>query len=359
MDIRIPLIFFLLLLISGCSEQQNTAQTNEKSKELRQTDTSSEREVLIVNLNVPWAITKTEENFFISERNGSIVEWNASTNEIKRKNVELSKAVHQEGEGGFLGIELLPDFQNTQRAFAYHTYKENGDTKNRVVVLERGEDSWKEIKVLLEDIPGEVFHNGGRLKIGPDLKLYITTGDALQSELAQNTNSLAGKILRMNLDGSVPEDNPFTNSYVYSYGHRNSQGLAWDEEGQLYSSEHGQEAHDELNKIEPGQNYGWPDIQGDEEKNGMQTPLFHTGNITWGPSGISYKDGKLYVAALRGEAIMVYPIEGDEAETFIDGEGRIRDVLIDGNSMYYITNNTDGRGTPAENDDKLVKVNIE
>lgn len=193
------------------------------------------------------------------------------------------------------------------------------------------------------------------MKIGPDRKLYITTGDATAPELSQDKRSLNGKILRMNLDGSIPEDNPFENSYVYSYGHRNPQGLVWMGDA-LYATEHGQSARDELNVIKPGANYGWPVIQGNEEKAGMETPLFQSGNETWAPSGMAAANGKLYVAALRGNAVREFDVEKNTTRPIITGLGRIRDVFVEGEYLYFVSNNTDGRGNPDEKDDKLYRV---
>jgi glucose/arabinose dehydrogenase len=193
------------------------------------------------------------------------------------------------------------------------------------------------------------------MKVGPDQKLYITTGDATIPESAQDLKSLNGKILRMDLDGAIPDDNPFPNSYVYSYGHRNPQGLVWIGKT-LYASEHGQSAHDEVNQIKPGANYGWPVIEGLEEKAGMETPLFQSGEDTWAPSGMAVSNGKLYAATLRGNAVREFDLGQKTTSTVIDGLGRIRDLFIDGDYLYFISNNTDGRGTPDEKDDKLYRV---
>jgi glucose/arabinose dehydrogenase len=224
--------------------------------------------------------------------------------------------------------------------------------------MEQTGNEWVEKEELISNIPGAKLHNGGRLKIGPDGKLYVTTGDALNPDIAQDRSSLGGKILRMNLDGSIPHDNPFPQSYVYSYGHRNPQGLAWDEQGTLYSSEHGQIAHDEINKIEPGQNYGWPVIQGDETAEGMMRPLFHSGNDTWAPSGMSYHQGKLYVATLAGSRIMAFDLQKMTQETIFNNGGRMRDTFIENNHLYFISNNRDGRGIPAKNDDRLYRMSL-
>ncbi|MCK9918255.1 PQQ-dependent sugar dehydrogenase, partial [Microbacteriaceae bacterium K1510] len=241
---------------------------------------------------------------------------------------------------------------------------------NRVIRLrEQGNRATIE-KVLLDKIPGNLFHNGGRLKISPDRHLFITTGDAQTPELAQDLSSLAGKILRINLDGTIPADNPFPSSAVYSWGHRNSQGLAWSPEtGFLYSSEHGPIAHDEINLIEPGANYGWPIIQGDERGEGMKTPLLQSGEDTWAPSGMSFvsrgpwKD-KLLVANLRGVQVLeISFVPGQEPSIkeirylLKDEYGRLRDVVEgpDG-ALYLLTSNRDGRGEVRPGDDKIIRL---
>lgn len=163
----------------------------------------------------------------------------------------------------------------------------------------------------------------------------------------------------MNLDGSIPEDNPFENNYVYSYGHRNPQGLVWDSEGVFYGSEHGDNQNDEVNVIEPGNNYGWPIIEGNETGEGMKAPLFTSGSgDTWAPSGMDIRDNKLYVAALRGTAILEMDLENHSVSSLIDDAGRIRDVLIEDNYLYYVTNNLDSRGEGDDTDDKLYRIDL-
>src|SRR5262249_24978139 len=150
--------------------------------------------------------------------------------------------------------------------------------------------------------PGAKYHDGGRMAFGPDDYLYITTGDATVDYLAQDISSLSGKILRIRDDGSLPQDNPFGNA-VYSYGHRNSQGLTWDSLKQLWSTEHGPTGYDELNLIEKGQNYGWPLIMGSESRPGMKTPILHSGLNTWAPASALFWDGSIFFGGLRGEAL--------------------------------------------------------
>lgn len=340
----------VILFLVGCaSEDQQDPIIENRTDEavFKQT---------VEQLHIPWSITKSDEYFYISERNGSIVTVDIETGEMTRLPVQLQENLYAEGEGGFLGLELLPNMDG--QAFAYHTYQQDGRVLNRVVRIEKVSDQWQEVDVVIDQIPGAGIHNGGRLKIGPDEMLYVTTGDAASPELAQSLDSLAGKILRLKRDGAIPEDNPFPYSPVFSYGHRNPQGLAWDENGRLYATEHGQSAHDEINLIEAGKNYGWPLIQGDEVLEGMETPLYHTNGNTWAPSGMAYHEGNLYIATLRGQAVQSLALESLTPDSVVEGEGRIRDVWIDGNTLYYITNNTDGRGTPAANDDRLLHIEL-
>ncbi|GIN91766.1 PQQ-dependent sugar dehydrogenase [Siminovitchia terrae] len=352
------LLISLILFLSACSQSKSHKKQMDHSEEENQPASGMTIEARFADrLQTPWSITKKSSTFFISERNGTIAEVAVKSAKVKRDQVLLNKPLYTEGEGGLLGLELIPD--TNVEALAYHTYLEDGKILNRLIRLQKDEDQWLETVALLEGIPGANIHNGGRIKIGPDHKVYVTTGDAAEPGLAQQLESLAGKILRLELDGSVPEDNPFAGSPIYSFGHRNPQGLAWDESGQLYATEHGQSAHDEINRIESGQNYGWPIIQGDEESHGMEPPLFHTKGNTWAPSGIAYHDGSLYISNLRGEAVRLFDLQQRKAEIFANGNGRIRDVIIEKGTLYFITNNTDGRGKPSANDDQLIGMSLE
>lgn len=261
----------MLLMIVGCSSVSEPEAIQTVNDEIV---------VIAEDLTIPWTINKVDDTFYVSERGGAIVRIDSNSGEMERQKVNVSKEIAHIGEGGLLGFMLDPQFEKNNEAFMYYSYESGEEIWNRMVKVKLVNGEWNEITSLLDDIPGGNIHNGGRLAIGPDNKLYATTGDAGIRNLSQNVNRLAGKILRMNLDGSIPNDNPFQNSYVFTYGHRNPQGLAWDSSGNMYSTEHGQSAHDEINKIEAGKNYGWPIIQGDEEAPNMEKPLFHTGNET-------------------------------------------------------------------------------
>ncbi|WP_408008501.1 PQQ-dependent sugar dehydrogenase [Pseudalkalibacillus sp. A8] len=324
---------------------------------------NTDREEIATQLQIPWSITKQRNSFYITERAGTIVQINKKN--MNRKKLILTRQVHHEGEGGLLGMVLAPDFHRTRNAYVYHTYQENGNTfqengniLNRVIQITETRQGWVEKTVLLDKIPGSITHNGGRIKIGPDRHLYVTTGDAREAEKAQDLQTLHGKILRMTLEGKIPSDNPFPNSYIYSYGHRNPQGLGFAENGNLYSSEHGPAAHDEINQIEKGKNYGWPVIIGDETSPNMVSPLYQSGDDTWAPSGLSVHRDAIYVAGLRGQQILKFSISIKNIETFFEGEGRLRDILIEDNNLYVITNNTDGRGSPRPGDDRLLKIRL-
>ncbi|MEA1853833.1 PQQ-dependent sugar dehydrogenase [Cytobacillus sp. FSL W7-1323] len=341
-----------LLILMGCNSN------NEMDEEPESVDVSNQQKVEVVaeDLDIPWSINKRDDVFYLSERTGTIAKIEGG--ELTRQPVELEKSLSTAQEAGLLGFVLIDD---GTKGIAYYTYELDGQPLNRVVTLSLDDQKqvWVETDLLLDEIPSGAFHHGGRLAIGPDDKLYVTTGDATEPELAQDQNSLAGKILRMNKDGSIPEDNPSKESYLYSYGHRNPQGLAWTDEGEMYASEHGPTANDEINKITAHGNYGWPEITGTEEKEGMITPLVTSGDdTTWAPSGIAYADNNLYIASLRGTAVMQLNLETNEMSTLVSDVGRVRDVYVDGDHLYFISNNTDGRGNPAEQDDRLYRLKI-
>ncbi|PTJ72124.1 PQQ-dependent sugar dehydrogenase [Mammaliicoccus sciuri] len=356
-------------ILSACSndskeetEDKGKQTQNEMEHEQSQSDDNQERketkgiETVAQGLDTPWSIARLDDVFYLSERPGKIIKIDG--NKKTEQQVDLDKEVSTAAEAGLLGFVLAPDFKDSKEAYAYYTYEDNGQF-NRIVKLKLENDTWKEDEVLIDKIPSGQYHHGGRLKIGPDDKLYATTGDASDEQNAQDKDTLGGKILRINLDGSKPKDNPISNSYVYSYGHRNPQGIVWTPDGQMYASEHGNQANDEINEINEGQNYGWPVIEGNEENDNMETPIFTSGSDdTWAPSGIAFKDGIIYSAALRGEGIMKFDVEKDEMKKVATKYGRIRDVYIVNDDLYFVSNNTDGRGNPSQNDDKMYKVSL-
>lgn len=327
-------------------------------------------EVLAQNLEVPWGMAIAEnEKMYVTERPGRI---RVIENGVLRQEplYTFEEPFVSYWENGLMGIALDPNHAENGYLYVMHSYDEGPQTYSRVVRLVEENGTAFIDRVLIEGIPASRIQNGGRIKIGPDGKLYITTGDVGISTLAQNLNSLSGKILRIELDGSIPQDNPFPDSPIYSYGHRNPQGLAWSEEGVLYASEHGQIAYDEINRIEAGGNYGWPIIQGYEENESLngKTPLLSSGQETWAPAGMTFIttgpwDGKLLVANLRGEQLLAITLDEtgtvvENVQALFEGQfGRIRDVVQgpDG-SIYIATSNTDGREVPDEADDRIIRI---
>lgn len=320
-------------MLSGCGyfERDNTAEA-ESFREIAK------------NLQVPWSINQIDDEFYISERVGTIAYVRAD-GIVEHQEVEFSSPLAKVSEAGLLGFVLKPTFTETKEAYAYYNYDEGFGPFNRIVTLKLEGNVWKEIAIHLDAISTGNVHHGGRLEIGPDGLLYATIGDATNPQLSQDPNSMNGKIVRLDENGQWS---------IISLGHRNPQGLAWNEDGVLYASEHGLSAKDEINKIEVGKNYGWPLIEGSEELAGYITPLLHSGeNTTWAPSGMTFHKGKLYVATLRGEGILVVNVEIGQLEETITGFGRVRDVFSNGEELYFVTNNTDGRGSPGPDDDIL------
>lgn len=266
------------------------------------------------------------------------------------------------GEGGLMGLALDPRFAENGRLYVCYTSGAGFRLRNRVVRLTLRDGRAGDEQALLGDLPGARIHDGCRLAFGPDGKLYVTTGDAAEPALAQRRDSLAGKILRIEPDGSVPADNPFPGSPVYSLGHRNPQGLDWDASGHLFAAEHGSSAHDEVNHIQPGRNYGWPEARGKGGDRRYVDPLVESGDDTWAPSGLAVAGREVFVAALRGQRLLRFALGPEPslrpAPPLLAGtHGRLRAVVRgpDG-ALYVTTSNRDGRGSPAADDDRILRV---
>ncbi|MFE3452325.1 PQQ-dependent sugar dehydrogenase [Nonomuraea sp. NPDC059194] len=261
--------------------------------------------------------------------------------------------VEPDGEGGLMGVAVKDD-----RVFLYYT----AASDNRIVRYRLTGDRLADAKVIVEGIPKGGIHNGGRLAFGPDGFLYATTGETGDRPLAQDRDSLGGKILRMTEDGAPAPGNPF-GTLVYSYGHRNVQGLAWDPAGRLYASEFGAQSYDEVNLIKAGGNYGWPEVEGVGSDSGFVNPI-----VTWdtseaSPSGMAYAKGSLWVGALQGRRLWQVPLgedgsAGTPVARFEGTYGRLRAVATapDGNSLWVGTSNRDGRGDPRDGDDRILSV---
>lgn len=365
------LVIFLLgaiiiyLTSNKVNKDYNTKPPQSVNNKEDNTYNDKQTTVIATNLDTPWAIAFLPDNsLLVTERPGRL--QHITDQDVKL--VANVSGVKEIGEGGLLGITLHPKFTDNNYLYLYFTYSSNGDdTLNKVVRYKYQDGKLSDEKIIIDKIPGASNHNGGRIKFGPDGYLYITTGDAGVSSQAQNRNTLAGKILRVTDEGSNVSSNRFNNS-VYTFGHRNPQGIAWDKKGNLWSTEHGRSfpsGLDEINLITIGKNYGWPTIEGDEKREGMISPKLNSGTTTtWAPAGASFVNSSLFFGGLRGQALFEAVIENDQItklnKYFVNEFGRIREVILGPDNMLYITtSNNDGRGTAKEDDDKIIKVNPE
>jgi len=348
-------------------------------EQLAGTPPDSKIEVLVRGLDTPWAIDFAPNGrILITERPGRIrvVEEGRLLPEPW-----ITLEIAAVGEAGLMGLALDPQFGQNRFVYVAYTYRAaNGRMQNRLVRLREDPKTGKGRldKVLIDNVAGSNNHDGGRVKFGPEGKLYWTMGDAQTTRFAQDLRSLNGKILRLNSDGSIPADNPFPNSYVYSYGHRNPQGLSWQPKTQrLYSTEHGPSGfqgccRDEINYIEPGKNYGWPEIRADETREGMVPPVIHAGTSeTWAPAGATFVTrgpwaGSLLFTGLRGQTLYRVVLDSNEPRKvekferlFYRQFGRLRDIVEgpDGN-LYLLTSNRDGRGSPKDDDDRVIRLSF-
>ncbi|MGP3928152.1 PQQ-dependent sugar dehydrogenase [Streptomyces sp. 8N616] len=283
------------------------------------------------------------------------------------KKTELGSVpgVSPAGEGGLLGIAVAPTFGEDHLVYAYFTT----DSDNRIARLLYDEKKPAGSQLgapdtVLKGIPKGTVHNGGRIAFGPDRMLYAGTGESGDQGLSQDKTSLGGKILRMTPDGEPVHGNPGPDSVVYSYGHRNVQGLAWDAEKRLWAAEFGQNTWDELNLVEPGKNYGWPLVEGRGGRSGYVDPVEQWTTDEASPSGIAYVKGSIWMAGLRGERLWRIPLAGTkpvaEPQAFLDGRyGRLRTVVPDGaNGLWLVTSETDGRGAPESGDDRILQLRV-
>ncbi|MFG3096350.1 PQQ-dependent sugar dehydrogenase [Streptomyces sp. NPDC048202] len=316
-------------------------------------------------LKSPWGLAPLPDgNLLVSSRDdATLTRIDAKTG--KKTVAGRISGVEPAGEGGLLGIALSPGFASDHMVYAYFT----SASDNRVVRVRYDEkraagDQLGAPDTVFKGIPKGHIHNGGRIAFGPDGMLYVGTGESGSSGLAPDKKSLGGKILRITPEGEPAPGNPLGRSPVYSYGHRNVQGLAWDKEQRLFASEFGQDTWDELNAIKPGGDYGWPGTEGKGSDGRFQNPLaqWHTDDAS--PSGIAYVDGVIWMAGLRGERLWRVPLRSTSAsappQAFLDGEyGRLRTVAPAGKDrLWVLTSNTDGRGDPKKGDDRLLEVQV-
>lgn len=319
-------------------------------------------QTILRNLDVPWDVQFAPGNItFITTREGTAYSYH---NDILRPILNINVAG---GEGGMLGITVHPEYEDNKMIYIYHTDLE---LDNIVIRYTYQSNRLMFYDTIVQHIPASQYHNGGRIAFGPDGKLYIATGDAGDATLSKDISSLAGKILRVEPDGTIPDDNPFAGSPVYAYGLRNSQGITWSYDGMMFVTDHGpsgliERAHDEINLIIPGGDYGWPDSVGKRVALGTIGPFVESGDTTWAPSDILYVhdsaipqwNGAMIYTALFGEHLGVIYEDEFRQEILKDEFGRIRALAQhpDG-SVYMLTTNTDGRGTPSEGDDRLIRI---
>ncbi|WP_324789741.1 PQQ-dependent sugar dehydrogenase [Streptomyces sp. H51] len=316
-------------------------------------------------LDTPWGLAPLPEGgLLVSSRDqGTITRIDTRTG----RKTELGKVsgVAPAGEGGLLGIALSPDYASDHMIYACFT----SASDNRIVrmLYDEKKPAGEQLgapDTVFRGIPKGVIHNGGRIAFGPDGMLYVGTGETGDRGLAQDTKSLGGKILRLTPEGEPAPGDPFPGSPVYSYGHRNVQGLAWDAKQRLFASEFGQNTWDELNAIRPGGNYGWPKAEGRSSDPKYRNPIaqWHTDDAS--PSGIAWVDGVIWMASLRGERLWRVPLNGTatsaKPQSFLKGEyGRLRTVAPAGDGrLWLVTSETDGRGTPSSGDDRILELKV-
>ncbi|WP_414720636.1 PQQ-dependent sugar dehydrogenase, partial [Streptomyces sp.] len=318
-------------------------------------------------LGSPWGVAQLPDGALLvaSRDTGRISRVDAASGRTAAVGAVPGVFHPQGSEGGLLGLAISPAFGSDQFVYAYFTT----ESDNRIARLlydpsrPKGEQLGAP-DTILRGIPSGTFHNGGRIAFGPDGMLYAGTGETGQSGLAQDTSSLGGKILRMTPDGQAPQDNPVPGSLVYSTGHRNVQGLAWDSARRLWASEFGQSTWDELNLIEPGGNYGWPDVEGIAHEPGFIDPVAQWPTDEASPSGIAYAAGSIWMASLKGERLWRIPLAGTKTaappQPFFPAKyGRLRTVLaLDGHTLLLSTSNTDGRGLPHPSDDRILRLTV-
>ncbi len=366
-----------VLLVSACG-QSPKGMAESETVTTQKGDAKFRVETVASGLEVPWGFAFLPDgNLLFTERPGRvrIIEGG----KLKAEPVFIVADVEPSGESGLMDISLHPNYAQNKQVYLAYAYR--GDGKQVKVVRYRFDGkTFTEPKSIVESIPAAPNHAGTRARFGPDGKLYVTTGDSTDWNLAQKTGSLAGKTLRLNDDGSVPEDNPFVKDTayrpeIYSIGHRNAQGLAWSAEGLMFQTEHGPSGFegkgggaDEVNFVERGKNYGWAEIYGDMKKEGMVSPLLEYTPACAPASGMVYNGtafpafkGNFFFGCLRGARIIRVVLNGSRVvaqENLLEGKfGRIREVGQgpDG-AIYFSTSNRDGRGSTAKDDDRILRL---
>jgi glucose/arabinose dehydrogenase len=378
--VRISLILLIncLLFLNACA----SAPPGKGAGEVESTNTdnvSFRVETVVGGLSVPWSIVFAPDGRMIfTERAGRVRVFEKGT--LRPEPLIVIADVEARSESGLMGLTLHPDFAQNGFLYLAYAYDNSSETMVRVVRFRESDKELTDRKTIIEGIPAAQFHAGTRLRFGPDRKLYITTGDAGKKELAQRLDSLAGKTLRLNDDGSVPADNPFVGqpnarTEIWSYGHRNSQGLDWQPGTDLmFQTEHGPsgfdgpDGGDEVNIVERGMNFGWPVIHHTQTRAGMEAPLLEytpavapAGAMFYRGSAFPQFKGNFFFGCFVGERIVRVKLDGrrviKQENLLLKKYGRIRDVVEgpDG-SIYFATSNRDGRGKPASDDDRILRL---
>jgi glucose/arabinose dehydrogenase len=345
MAVRTTLALLVVSLVVACG-----------SGEARESAGASSARTIVTGLHVPWGVAFLPGgDALVSERTTGRILRVSADGRRKRVVMRVPGVDTNAGEGGLLGLAVSPSYRRDRLVYAYFTTARD----NRIVRFRLGGKP----RPILTGLRRGSIHNGGRIAFGPDGKLYAGVGETGDTDLAQDMGSLNGKILRLNRDGSVPLDNPFQGSPIWSLGHRNVQGLAWDSKRRLWASELGQDTFDEVNLIRPGRNYGWPEVEGRGSTEGGR---FTNPVATWrtsdaSPSGAAIRRGVLYIGALQGEDVLRLRLQGTHARKLrplLRGDfGRIRTVAKapDG-SLWITTSNRDGRGDPDGDDDRIIRL---
>lgn len=320
---------------------------------------------LAQGLKSPWGVAPLADGDLLvaSRDEGTITRVDAESG--KQTQIGSVPGVSPGGEGGLLGLAVSPSFASDRQVYAYFTTE--SDNRIARMLYDEQKPAGQQLgapDTILRGIPKGSIHNGGRIAFGPDKMLYAGTGETGDMSLAQDRKSLGGKILRMTPDGRPVHGNPEADSIVYSWGHRNVQGLAWDSDKRLWAAEFGQNTWDELNLIEPGKNYGWPEVEGKGGKPGFVDPVAQWRTADASPSGIAYAEGSIWMASLRGERLWRIPLAGAkpsaQPQSFLQGtHGRLRTVVsVGGAKLWLVTSETDNRGTPEPGDDKILQLEV-
>lgn len=365
-------IISLFSLSSVCGSKNDNLQTEKKIS----TEGDFKYEIFVNNMEVPWSIVFTStDRVLVNERPGRLRQ--VINGKLESNPVKLFSDVKSGAEEGLMGLALHPNYSENKYIYISYAYEKNDDIWVKIVRFKDDGSSLSMEKVIFDNIPAARFHAGCRIKFGPDGKLYITTGDAGDREYAQDLNKLHGKILRLNDDGTIPADNPFENSPVWSYGHRNPQGIDWFPGTEImWSTEHGPSGFDgpgggdEVNVIVKGGNYGWPLVSHNESREGLVSPVLVFTPAEAPASGMFYKSGKIekfkncfLFGCLRGNGIISVKIDPNDNTKVLSFEkiaqdfGRIREIAEgpDG-AIYFSTSNRDGRGKVRDGDDKIYRI---